>query len=96
MSDAAMTGIEIAVIGMAGRFPGAKNLEQFWRNLCEGVESVRFFADEELLAKGVDASLLDDPHYVKAEAVLRKAGERPWRIGSVVEIKRGRPRVEYR
>jgi phosphoribosylformylglycinamidine cyclo-ligase len=33
---------------------------------------------------------------LKAEAVLRKAGERPWRIGNVVEIKRGRPRVEYR
>jgi acyl transferase domain-containing protein/acyl carrier protein len=70
MSDAARSGIEIAVIGMAGRFPGAKNLEQFWRNLCDGVESVRFFADEELLAKGVEASLLDDPHYVKAEAAL--------------------------
>jgi phosphoribosylformylglycinamidine cyclo-ligase len=33
---------------------------------------------------------------VKAEAVLRKSGERPWRIGSVIEMKRGRPRVEYR
>ncbi|MDE3165839.1 MAG: phosphoribosylformylglycinamidine cyclo-ligase, partial [Acidobacteriota bacterium] len=32
----------------------------------------------------------------KAEAVLRKTGERPWRIGSVIEVKRGRPRVEYR
>jgi len=70
MSIAARSGIEIAVIGMAGRFPGAKNLEQFWRNLCDGVESIKFFTDEELLAKGVDASLLNDPHYVKAEAVL--------------------------
>src|ERR1043165_2286343 len=62
--------IEIAVIGMAGRFPGARNLDQFWQNLCEGVESIKFFTDEELLAKGVDARLLDDPHYVKAEAIL--------------------------
>jgi acyl transferase domain-containing protein len=69
MSDA-RSGIEIAVIGMAGRFPGAKNLEQFWQNLCDGVESIKFFTDEELLAKGGDARLLDDPNYVKAEAVL--------------------------
>src|SRR6185369_7858874 len=64
------SGIEIAVIGMAGRFPGAKNLDQFWLNLSDGVESIKFFTDEELLAKGVAAELLDDPNYVKAEAVL--------------------------
>ncbi len=68
MSDT--SGIEIAVIGMAGRFPGAKNLDQFWQNLCAGVESIKFFTDEELLAKGVEARLLDDPNYVKAEAIL--------------------------
>lgn len=64
------SGIEIAVIGMAGRYPGAKNLDQFWRNLCDGVESIKFFTDEELLARGVEARLLDDPNYVKAEAIL--------------------------
>ena len=68
MSDT--NGIEIAVIGMAGRYPGARNLDQFWQNLREGVESIKFFTDEELLAKGVEARLLDDPNYVKAEAVL--------------------------
>jgi len=68
MSDT--SGIEIAVIGMAGRFPGAKNLDQFWQNLCTGVESIKFFTDEELLAKGVEKGTLDDPNYVKAEAVL--------------------------
>src|ERR1044072_7749972 len=70
MSDAARSGIEIAVIGMAGRFPGAKNLEQFWQNLCDGVESINFFTDEDFLARGGDAQLLDDPNYVKVEAVL--------------------------
>src|SRR4029450_6683333 len=69
MSDT-RSGIEIAVIGMAGRFPGAKNLEQFWQNLCDGVESINFFTDEDLLARGADPQLLDDPNYVKAEAVL--------------------------
>ena len=33
----------VAVVGMAGRFPGAGSVGEFWRNLCGGVESVRFF-----------------------------------------------------
>ena len=69
-SNVVRSGIEIAVIGMAGRFPGAKNLQQFWENLCDGVESIKFFTNEELLANGADARVLDDPNYVKAEAVL--------------------------
>jgi acyl transferase domain-containing protein/acyl carrier protein len=64
-------GIEgIAIIGMAGRFPGAKNLAEFWQNLRDGVESVSFFSDEELEASGIEPSLLRDPNYVRAKAVL--------------------------
>lgn len=70
MSEMDLTGMELAVVGMAGRFPGAKNLEEFWRNLCEGRESITFFSDEELLQRGLEASLLSDPNYVKAEAIL--------------------------
>ncbi|HYY97495.1 MAG TPA: amino acid adenylation domain-containing protein, partial [Pyrinomonadaceae bacterium] len=61
---------DIAIIGMAGRFPGAGGVEQFWENLREGVESVSFFSDEELLAAGVDPALLAQPNYVKAGVVL--------------------------
>jgi acyl transferase domain-containing protein/ubiquinone/menaquinone biosynthesis C-methylase UbiE/acyl carrier protein len=60
----------IAIIGMAGRFPGAKNVAQFWQNLCDGVESISYFSDEELLASGVDPNCLHDPNYVKAGFVL--------------------------
>ncbi len=60
----------IAIIGMAGRFPGAKTIEQFWQNLCDGRESISFFTDEELVASGVDLALLNDPNYVKASPVL--------------------------
>ncbi|MDZ8184108.1 MAG: beta-ketoacyl synthase N-terminal-like domain-containing protein [Nostoc sp. ChiSLP02] len=63
-------GSEIAIIGLTGRFPGAKNLDEFWHNLQNGVESISFFSDEELLASGVDAALLTNPNYVKANAVL--------------------------
>src|ERR1051325_8176834 len=60
----------IAIIGMAGRFPGARNVEQFWLNLRDGVESISFFTDQELLAAGVDPALLAHPNYVKAGGVL--------------------------
>lgn len=62
--------IDIAIIGMAGRFPGADNVETFWRNLRDGVESVTFFTDEELLARGISRKTLEDPHYIKAGAEL--------------------------
>ncbi len=61
----------IAVVGMAGRFPGADDLAALWRNLCGGVEGITFYTREELAASGVDPALLDDPRYVKAGAALR-------------------------
>jgi acyl transferase domain-containing protein/acyl carrier protein len=64
------TGLEVAIIGLAGRFPGAKNIEEFWQNLQNGVESVKFFSDEELLFAGVEPALLSQPNYVKAGAIL--------------------------
>ncbi|MEH2238957.1 type I polyketide synthase [Nostoc sp.] len=60
----------IAVIGMAGRFPGAKSTDEFWQNLSQGRESISFFTDEELLSEGVDPTLLRNPHYVKAGSAL--------------------------
>jgi acyl transferase domain-containing protein/acyl carrier protein len=60
----------IAIIGLAGRFPGAKNITEFWQNLCDGVEAISQFSDEELITSGVDASLVKNPDYIKAGAVL--------------------------
>lgn len=60
----------IAVIGMSCRFPGASSVEQFWDNLSNGVESITFFTEAELLAEGVDPSLLANPSYVKARPIL--------------------------
>ena len=61
---------EIAIIGMAGRFPGARDLDEFWSNLRDGIESIHFYSEEELLACGVDPGILKDPHYVRAGAIL--------------------------
>lgn len=60
----------IAIIGMACRFPGAPDLASYWRNLCEGRESVTFFSRAELEAAGVPSSQLDAPGYVPAAPVL--------------------------
>ena len=60
----------IAIIGMAGRFPGAQNLDELWRNLSEGVESISTFADSELEFTDGDPALLHDPLYVKRKAIL--------------------------
>ncbi|HEV3003358.1 MAG TPA: polyketide synthase, partial [Pirellulales bacterium] len=60
----------IAIIGAAGRFPGARNLDEFWDNLRRGVESVTFFSHDELRAEGIEPDVLGDPRYVKAAPVL--------------------------
>jgi acyl transferase domain-containing protein len=71
MSDSARE--EIAIVGMAGRFPGARDIAEFWRNLRDGVESVTSFTPEELSSAGVDAAVLQQPGYVNAGTVLAEA-----------------------
>ncbi|MFM9424932.1 amino acid adenylation domain-containing protein [Variovorax sp. GrIS 2.14] len=64
------SGLEpVAIIGMAGRFPGAADIEQFWDNLCAGRETITFF-DDATLDPSVSAELRADPAYVKARGVI--------------------------
>jgi acyl transferase domain-containing protein/acyl carrier protein len=64
------TGLEIAVIGMAGKFPGARDIDEFWGNLKGGIESISFFSDEELRAAGLEDELIENLSYVKARGIL--------------------------
>jgi acyl transferase domain-containing protein len=61
---------DVAVIGMAGRFPGARDVESLWALLSEGREGITWFTDDELLANGVEPKVLADPAYVRARPVL--------------------------
>jgi acyl transferase domain-containing protein len=61
---------EVAVVGMACRFPGAPDVASFWRLLLAGEEAVRTYSDEELRAAGVAEELLRDPCYVRAAGHL--------------------------
>ncbi|MEM6451446.1 MAG: beta-ketoacyl synthase N-terminal-like domain-containing protein [Cyanobacteria bacterium P01_D01_bin.105] len=67
------SGLEIAVIGIAGRFPGARSVDEFWQNLQQGVESISTLEDEQLLAQGVSPEALRDPSYVKVGGVVEGA-----------------------
>nr|DAB41918.1 TPA_exp: ArzP - PKS (KS, AT, OMT, ACP, TE) [Fischerella sp. PCC 9339] len=60
----------IAIIGMSGRFPGAKNLNEFWQNLRDGKESISFFSEQELIDNGIDPVMVSHSNYVKAGAIL--------------------------
>ena len=60
----------IAIIGMSGRFPGARNTSEFWQNLRNGVESISTFSAEELARQGFPASVLNEPNFVSAGGVL--------------------------
>ncbi|MFF0370065.1 AMP-binding protein [Micromonospora sp. NPDC005087] len=64
------TGDEIAVVGLAGRFPEAPDVATFWWNLCAGVDAIHDHSDEELAALGVGPGLRADPRHVKATGRL--------------------------
>ena len=59
-------GVEVAIVGLSLRFPGASDPETFWRNLCGGVESLAFFTERELLADGCAPAQVSDPRWVGA------------------------------
>lgn len=63
----------IAIVGMAGRFPGAASIDELWQNLCEGKESIRSFTAVELAAAGVTEATLSNPNFVNAGAPLKDA-----------------------
>lgn len=65
------TGLEIAVIGMGCRFPGAESIDELYNNLKNGVESIEFLSREELLELGVSQSVLEDPHFVHAKSTFK-------------------------
>ncbi|MCB9876958.1 MAG: amino acid adenylation domain-containing protein [Planctomycetes bacterium] len=70
MTEHAPSSGRIAIVGRAGRFPGARDVAQFWRMLAEGRVATTWLSDEQLLAAGVSRQKLSDPRYVKAANVL--------------------------
>src|SRR5688572_25151939 len=72
-SDAPVGDLDVAIIGISCRFPGAASQSQFWQNLATGVESIRPLSDADLVSAGVPGDHISDPSYVRAAAVLADA-----------------------
>jgi acyl transferase domain-containing protein len=68
MTDESPAGI--AIIGMAGRFPGAPDVDSFWEMIREGREGISFFTAEELIESGISPKLVHNPNYVRARGIL--------------------------
>lgn len=69
------SGKDIAIIGMAGRFSGVTNTEEFWDAISSGKETITYYTKEELLKKGVDKSLLENENYVFANGTIETADQ---------------------
>jgi acyl transferase domain-containing protein len=69
MSDAQQS-VDIAVVGISCKFPGADGPEEFWRNIRDGADSLTRLTDEDLVAAGVDEALMKAPNYVKVAASI--------------------------
>ena len=67
------SGMDIAVIGMAGRFSGVSNLEEFWDTISSGTEKISYYTKEELIEKGVDKDLIENKDYVLANGNIDSA-----------------------
>lgn len=71
--DKNIKSTDIAIIGMAGRFPGAENIDEFWKTIASGSEETIFYSREYLENKGVDNLLLEHKNYIYANPLLESA-----------------------
>jgi iturin family lipopeptide synthetase A len=63
-------GFEIAVIGMSGRFPGARDVNQFWQNIKDGKDSISRFTEEELAGDEINSKIVKRSNYIKAKGIV--------------------------
>jgi len=78
---------DTAIIGMAGRFPGANSIDEYWKNLQEGHDSLRSFSTKELVSCGVPPEAYNHPDYVPSGFVcddVDKFDAAFWGIGRIV------------
>ena len=64
---------DIAIIGMSGRFPGAANFREFWKNISDELETITTFSEEELRASGIDEEIIASPNYVRRRGIIGQA-----------------------
>jgi acyl transferase domain-containing protein/acyl carrier protein len=67
----ASENLDIAIVGMAGRFPGSNNLEEFWNNLAKGAESISRCSEQEVIDSGFHPEIARDPDFVPVAGKLK-------------------------
>jgi len=60
----------VAIIGLAGRFPGADDLDDFWRNIADGVECLDIPTDVDLDSAGITREVRSNPNFVRRSTAL--------------------------
>lgn len=70
VDESKLTGLEIAIVGMDCRMPGADNVREFWENIVNGKDCISFFTDEEMEESGIDRALYSRGNYVKAKGII--------------------------
>lgn len=66
---------DIAIIGMAGKYPNSENIQEFWNHLVKGDELIHFYTDEELRKLGVSEENINNQNFVKAQSILESSGD---------------------
>jgi hypothetical protein len=57
---------DVAIVSLAGRFPGAATADEYWHNIENGIESITFFTETDLVEAGLSLAEIRDPNYVRA------------------------------
>src|SRR5690625_581931 len=70
MTNQNVSVTDVAIIGMNGRFPQSRSVNEFWNNIEAGKECITYLSDEDLKNIGVDEAELNHPNYVKAEPIV--------------------------
>ncbi len=70
MSESQPVSSDIAIIGMACRFPGAANIGEFWKMLADGTEAISFFSEDELIEEGIPPEVVRDSRYIPAKGII--------------------------
>ena len=63
----------VAIVGMAGRFPGARNLDEFWHNISTGLESLNTLTEAEMDAAGIPSDVRSNHNFVPKYTTLEDA-----------------------
>ena len=73
-TNAVSAPVGIAIIGMSGRFPGAENVDQFWQNLAQGVDSISHFAEGELEhSVATEEAIAQGQKFIRARGIIAGA-----------------------